>query len=83
MNVDLHSALAWPFFDERHRVLARDVDAWAHTHLKHVDHADTDAACKRLVRMLGDAGWLKHCVGGTQYGASNESIDTRAVCLLR
>jgi len=55
MNVDLHSALAWPFFDERHRVLARDVDAWAHTHLKHVDHADTDAACKRLVRMLGDA----------------------------
>ena len=83
MNADLHGALAWPFFDERHRVLARDVDAWAHTHLKHVDHADTDAACKRLVRMLGDAGWLRHCIGGTQYGASNESIDTRAVCLLR
>ncbi|MDR5745620.1 acyl-CoA dehydrogenase family protein [Caballeronia sp. LZ029] len=83
MNADLHGALAWPFFDERHRELARNLDAWANAHLKHVDHADTDAACKRLVRMLGDAGWLRHCIGGTQYGASNDTIDTRAVCLLR
>ncbi|SAK57056.1 Acyl-CoA dehydrogenase [Caballeronia catudaia] len=83
MNVDLHSALAWPFFDERHRELALDVDAWAIEHLQHVDHADTDATCKRLVRMLGDAGWLTHCIGGTRYGASRDTIDTRAVCLLR
>jgi alkylation response protein AidB-like acyl-CoA dehydrogenase len=83
LNVDSHSALAWPFFEDRHRELARDLDAWAAAHLQHVDHADTDATCKRLVRMLGDAGWLKHCIGGTRYGALNDTIDTRAVCLLR
>jgi acyl-CoA dehydrogenase len=83
LNADLHGALAWPFFDEHHRQLANDVDAWAAEHLRHVDHADTDASCKRLVRMLGDAGWLTHCIGGTRYGASRDTIDTRAVCLLR
>ncbi|SAK43503.1 Acyl-CoA dehydrogenase [Caballeronia hypogeia] len=83
MKADPHSALAWPFFEERHRELAHDVDAWAAEHLKHIDHTDTDAACKRLVRMLGEGGWLAHCIGGTRYGASNDTIDTRAVCLLR
>jgi alkylation response protein AidB-like acyl-CoA dehydrogenase len=83
MNADPHSALAWPFFDARHRELAREVDAWATEHLQNIDHADTDATCKRLVRSLGEAGWLRHCIGGTQYGATNDTIDTRAVCLLR
>jgi acyl-CoA dehydrogenase len=83
LDVDPHSALAWPFFEDRHRTLARDVDAWASAHLQHVDHADPDTACQRIVRMLGEAGWLKHCIGGTRYGASGETIDTRAVCLLR
>jgi alkylation response protein AidB-like acyl-CoA dehydrogenase len=83
LNPDPRSPLAWPFFEDRHRSLAREVDAWASAHLEHLDHADTDAACRRLVRMLGDAGWLTHCIGGTQYGAAHDTIDTRAVCLLR
>lgn len=83
MTVDPHSALAWPFFEDRHRTLACEADAWASAQLKHIDHADPDSACKQLVRMLGEAGWLRHCIGGTAYGASGDAIDTRAVCLLR
>ncbi|MDR5822970.1 acyl-CoA dehydrogenase family protein [Caballeronia sp. LZ043] len=83
MTVDPHSALAWPFFEDRHRKLACEADAWASAHLKHIDHADPDTACKQLARMLGEAGWLRHCIGGTAYGASGDAIDTRAVCLLR
>jgi alkylation response protein AidB-like acyl-CoA dehydrogenase len=38
-------------------------------------HGDVDAACRSLVRSLGEGGWLQHAVGDT--------IDTRAVCLIR
>jgi acyl-CoA dehydrogenase len=36
-----------------------------------------------LVRQLGQAGWLKYAVGGTQYGARADAIDTRSICLIR
>ncbi|MBS0446850.1 MAG: acyl-CoA dehydrogenase family protein [Proteobacteria bacterium] len=76
--------LAWPFFDERHRVLARELGAWADTHLAHAgDDADVDATCRRLVRALGEAGWLRHAVGGTAHGGLRDAIDTRAICVLR
>ena len=42
-----------------------------------------DDACRSLVKKLGAAGWLRHAIGGTAYGAAQEIIDTRAVCLLR
>ena len=80
---DLHSALAWPFFEARHRELAGGIEAWAAQHLAHVKHDDTDATCRQLVRALGEVGWLKYGVGGTQYGGHGDTIDTRAVCLLR
>ncbi|WP_321885313.1 acyl-CoA dehydrogenase family protein [Paraburkholderia bannensis] len=80
---DLHGALAWPFFEERHRRLATDVEAWAREHLAHVAHDDVDDTCRALVRKLGAAGWLSYGVGGTAYGGHGDTIDTRAVCLLR
>ncbi len=75
--------LAWPFFDERHRTLARALDAWAHEHLAHGHPADVDAHCRALVRALGDGGWLRHAVGGTAHGGASDVIDTRAICLVR
>ena len=42
-----------------------------------------DDACRKLVRQLGEGGWLKYAIGGTAYGASADTIDTRAVCLIR
>ncbi|WP_321813035.1 MULTISPECIES: acyl-CoA dehydrogenase family protein [unclassified Paraburkholderia] len=79
----LHGALAWPFFEDRHRTLATDVEAWARDHLAHVPHDDVDNTCRALVRKLGAAGWLRYGVGGTAYGGHGDTIDTRAVCLLR
>ena len=54
------SHLGWPFFDERHRVLGREIDAWAKANLAGDDEANVDAACRGLVRSLGGAGWLRH-----------------------
>ncbi|WP_027794613.1 acyl-CoA dehydrogenase family protein [Paraburkholderia acidipaludis] len=78
-----HDAIAWPFFEARHRALAAGIEAWSHEHLAHVPHDDVDATCRALVRKLGDAGWLSYGVGGTAYGGHGDTIDTRAVCLLR
>jgi acyl-CoA dehydrogenase len=79
--------LDWPFLDGRHRELAQALDAWAVQHvLQHIpqQHAhDVDAACRALVRQLGEAGWLQYAIGGTAYGGASEAIDTRAVCLIR
>jgi alkylation response protein AidB-like acyl-CoA dehydrogenase len=81
--MSLADDLAWPFFDERHRALQRALDAWCAVHL-HVDHgADVDATCRSLVRSLGEAGWLRHAVAGAAHGGAGETIDTRAICLIR
>src|SRR5688500_81364 len=74
--------LDWPFFEERHRVLARELEAWAAKHVPHDHGADVDAECRALVKSLGAAGWLRHAVGGKPHGAA-DAVDTRAVCLIR
>lgn len=71
--------LDWPFFDDRHRALAAEVDDWAGASLAHVDHADADAACRALVRAMGDAGILTH----SGVDPSGGVLDVRALCLIR
>lgn len=75
--------LDWPFFDARHRALAREVDAWAARNVPQRHGDDVDAECRALVRALGAGGWIKYAVAGTAHGGSAESIDTRAICLIR
>ncbi|WP_037229049.1 acyl-CoA dehydrogenase family protein [Roseobacter sp. GAI101] len=72
------SFLDWPFFEDRHRALADDLDAWAAGALANVDHGDTDAACRSLVAMLGDGGWLRY--SGAQ---GDDTLDVRSLCLIR
>jgi alkylation response protein AidB-like acyl-CoA dehydrogenase len=67
--------LDWPFFEARHRTLARELDAWAAQHVRAHEGGDIDGACRRLVKALGTGGWLQHAVG--------DAIDTRAICLIR
>ena len=74
--------LELPFFDAGHRALAAALDAWSALHLQHIDHHDTDAACKRLVRALGEAGFLRHCVPAAFAGAS-PTLDSRALVVCR
>ena len=73
----------WPFFEPRHRALAAALDSWCATHLASPAHDDIDASCRRLVHLLGGAGWLQHAVGGVSYGGASDQIDTRAICLIR
>ena len=75
--------LDWPFFDARHAELAQGLDAWAQTHMAHGHGTDVDAHCRMLVRQLGQGGWLRHAVAGTAYGGAQDTIDTRAICLIR
>jgi len=77
------SFLNWPFFEERHRTLARDLEAWAGAHLGATQDTNVDEACRKLVRDLGSAGWLKYAIGGSAYGAAADNIDTRALCIIR
>ena len=85
MNPSMNTAhLEWPFFDERHRELgAWLADGAAALFAAHGRHGDVDAACRQLVRQLGDAGWLRHAVAGAAHGGASEVIDTRAICMLR
>ncbi|XLZ72543.1 acyl-CoA dehydrogenase family protein [Massilia sp. SR12] len=82
------SYLSWPFFEARHAALEQELDTWAAAHVRD-DHgaghdtAAVDAQCRKLVRALGDAGWLRHAIGGTAYGGALDAIDTRAICLIR
>jgi alkylation response protein AidB-like acyl-CoA dehydrogenase len=79
----LREHLDWPFFDQRHRALAKELEAWAAANVRDLHGNDVDADCRRLVKLLGDAGWLSHAVAGSGYGGAAEVIDTRAICLLR
>jgi acyl-CoA dehydrogenase len=72
-----------PFFDTEHHELATNLERWCAEHLQHVDHDnDVDGACRRLVQLLGEHGWLQYCVPAV-YGGALEAVDSRALCILR
>jgi acyl-CoA dehydrogenase len=75
--------LDWPFFESRHKLLATQVDRWAGAQVSSAHDKDVANVCRGLVRQLGEAGWLKYAVGGTEYGADADVIDTRTICLIR
>jgi alkylation response protein AidB-like acyl-CoA dehydrogenase len=78
--------LEWPFFAPEHRTLARDIRQWAATELWHApepeDVDDVDAACRSLVKQLGEAGSLRHVVPAAHGGVS-DPLDARSLCLIR
>jgi acyl-CoA dehydrogenase len=73
--------LSWPFFDDSHRDLARDLDDWCRREVAplagHEDD-DLDGTCRELVRRLGDGGWLRRGVS-----EAGERLDVRSLCLIR
>ena len=84
MSLHDHDHLAWPFFEESHRGLARDLLAWCEREIgARAEHAqDVDAACRTLVRQLGESDWLRYCVPASHGGAFS-GLDVRALCLCR
>ncbi len=82
------SHLAWPFFDEAHRVFKTQLQDWTskqfadqHGHDESRDAIDRE--CVSLVKALGQGGWLKPAIAGKAHGGASEVIDTRTICLLR
>ncbi len=70
-----------PFFEPAHRELGRAVADWSARALP-VDHHDTDAACRALVRELGRAGLLRYCVPAA-FGGALPELDSRSLCVAR
>jgi acyl-CoA dehydrogenase len=92
MVARIRNFLEWPFFEPRHRELAECVDGWAAAHLAHRSHAEdrasVDAACRALVRELGDAGWTRYAVPysvrhPTPKSPTDVHFDVRALALIR
>ena len=80
MAASVPAHLAWPFFSDTHRALAAEAAAWVAG--QRIDPAATDAACKAWVRALGAAGLLRYTVP-RQWGGALDSLDSRALCVLR
>jgi acyl-CoA dehydrogenase len=78
--------LDWPFLEPHHRALALELERWARENIHDAPHGrgqETDDACIALVHKLGAANWIRYAVGGKEWGGSAETIDTRAICLIR
>jgi acyl-CoA dehydrogenase len=81
------SFLSWPFFDERHRALAADIESWCASNLSSAHDTagggrtgDLDATCRDLVRHLGRDGWLAHTAPDA---GARALLDVRGLCLIR
>ena len=68
------SFLTWPFFEDRHRALKDELDAFG-AGLGELAHADddVDATCRALVRRLAESGLLR----------LSAELDVRSLCLAR
>ena len=74
--------LDWPFFEPRHHAIGEALDRFVQSgSLDAIDHGDVDAACRRLVRAMGEAGLLDCAVAAADGDAS--AIDSRSICLSR
>ena len=81
------SYLGWPFFEDQHRKLAAELDQWCRDVLVPVVeddgfHDDVDASCRRVLKLLGDAGYTKYAVPEA-WGGVHEQLDVRSLCLIR
>jgi acyl-CoA dehydrogenase len=70
--------LDWPFFEARHRTLAERLEHWCAANATDTHGGDVDAECRSLVRALGDAGFLKLCVGD-----GDKPPDVRSLAIAR
>jgi acyl-CoA dehydrogenase len=82
------SFLGWPFFEQGHRDFAAALGQWASSHVAELapageaHGAGLDEAARRLVRGLGQAGFLAACVPAS-CGGRSEALDVRTLCLAR
>lgn len=81
MDARFTARLALPFFDDAHRALARELQAWCAAQTA-VDHHNADAATREWVKRLGEGGWLRYVVPA-KWGGVRDDIDSRSLCIIR
>ena len=69
--------LAWPFFEERHRELTKELETWCEATIHDAEPSDVDSVCRAIVAELGKAGFLKLCVGE---GDTRPDVRSLALC---
>jgi len=74
--------LRWPFFDARHSAFQCELEEWIGCQSVPASEEDVDAACRRWVERLGDAGWLRYCIP-IPFGGAERPLDVRTLCLAR
>lgn len=78
------SFLSWPFFEERHRALAEEIDgvgraeAASWNEFDEDDQGAVDGTCRRIVQRLGQLGVLRHACAAT-----DAKLDVRSLCIIR
>jgi acyl-CoA dehydrogenase len=68
------SFLAWPFFEPKHRELAGELQKWCKKNLPAISGCDLDDECRRLVKTLGAAGFLKLSVADAKHRPDVRSL---------
>ncbi len=72
------SYLDWPFFEVRHGELSNRIEQWCGDHLSGAHPNDIDAECRKLVRELGQAAFLKLCIAD-----GDKAPDVRSLAIAR
>lgn len=88
--------LQWPFFEQAHSQTSQSLHLWikeyltpviSKEHLAGSDHDQLDTVCRKMVSLMGQAGWLKHCVpkhyGDESGGPDSSMMDVRSLCVIR
>ena len=78
--------LDWPFFEEDHRAQAASLRQFAAEQIAPLEEPENnqsaiDEHCRHLIRLFGDAGWLKYTVPDETGGGFRFSV--RSLCLAR
>ena len=68
--------LDWPFFDTRHRALARDLESWSTANITPAHTDDVEAEVRALVVKLGAAGFLGLTI-------ADGALDVRSLAIAR
>jgi acyl-CoA dehydrogenase len=80
--------LDWPFLADSHRALATEFRAWADREIAPLAESEPhggdalDDLARELVRRLAAGGWLRYSVPAP-WGGISETLDVRALCLIR
>ncbi|HTE15859.1 MAG TPA: acyl-CoA dehydrogenase family protein [Burkholderiales bacterium] len=80
--------LEWPFFDDTHRRLAAELEAWVEAHHKvlEAEGVEETAAVRAIARLLGEGGWLRYLLPATLGGpriCEPSRVDVRSLCIAR